>query len=45
VYAIAMLARTQAITSMSLQQVAEVLCCWTDAEMKHRSNYWLVFDH
>src|SRR5450830_1813375 len=41
---IAMLARTQAMTSASLQQVAEGLCRWTDAEMKHRSKDWPVFD-
>src|SRR5450830_463615 len=41
---IAMLARTQAMTSSSLQQVAEGLCRWTDAEMKHRSKDWPVFD-
>src|SRR5450830_266923 len=41
---IAMLAKTQAMTSASLQQVAEGLCRWTDAEMKHRSKDWPVFD-
>src|SRR5450830_620561 len=41
---IAMLARTQAMTSASLQQVAEGLSRWTDAEMKHRSKDWPVFD-
>ncbi len=35
--ALALLARTQALTSRSLQQVAEGLTRWTDAEMKHRS--------
>ncbi len=35
--ALALLARRQALTSQSLQQVAEELTCWTDAEMKHRS--------
>jgi hypothetical protein len=34
---IAMLARTLALTCTSLQQVAEGLCHWTDAEMKHQS--------
>jgi hypothetical protein len=35
--ALPLLARTQALTSQSLQQVAEGLTCWTDAEMRHRS--------
>jgi hypothetical protein len=35
--ALALLARMQALTSQSLQQVAEGLTRWTDAEMKHRS--------
>jgi hypothetical protein len=42
--ALALLARTQALTSQSLQQVAEGLTRWTDAEMRHRSKDWLVFD-
>ncbi len=42
--ALALLARTQALTSQSLQQVAEGLTRWTDAEMRHRSKDWPVFD-
>jgi hypothetical protein len=42
--ALALLARTQALTSQSLQQVAEELTRWTDAELKHRSKDWPVFD-
>jgi hypothetical protein len=42
--ALALLARTQALTSQSLQQVAEGLTRWTDAEMKHRSKDRPVFD-
>ncbi len=42
--ALALLARTQALTRQSLQQVAEGLTCWTDTEMKHRSKDWPVFD-
>jgi hypothetical protein len=42
--ALALLSRTQALTSQSLQQVAEGLTRWTDSEMKHRSKDWLVFD-
>jgi hypothetical protein len=42
--ALALLSRTQALTSQSLQQVAERLTRWMDAEMKHRSKDWPVFD-
>jgi hypothetical protein len=42
--ALALLARTQALTSQSLQQAAEGLTRWTDAEMRHRSKDWPVFD-
>jgi hypothetical protein len=42
--ALALLARTQALTSQSLQQVAEGLTCWTDTEMKHLSKDWPVID-
>jgi hypothetical protein len=42
--ALTLLARTQALTNQSLQQVAEGLTRWTDAEMKHRSKDWPVFD-
>ncbi len=42
--ALTLLARTQALTSHSLQQVVEELTHWTDAEMKHRSKDWPVFD-
>ncbi len=42
--ALALFARTQALTSQSLQQVAEGLTRWTDAEMRHRSKDWPVFD-
>jgi hypothetical protein len=34
--ALALLPRMQALTSQSLQQVAEGLTRWTDAEMRHR---------
>jgi hypothetical protein len=34
--ALALLTRTQALTSQSLQQVAEGLTRWTDEEMKHQ---------
>jgi uncharacterized protein YceK len=40
----AVLARTQALTGQSLQQVAEGLTRWTDAEMKHWSKDLPVFD-
>jgi hypothetical protein len=39
--ALALLARTRALTSQSLQQVAEGL---TDAKMNHQSKDWPVFD-
>jgi hypothetical protein len=39
-----LLTQTQAITSQSLQQVAEGLTRWTTAEMKHRLKDWPVFD-
>ncbi len=42
--ALALLARTQALSIQSLQQVAEGLTRWTDAEMKHLSKDWLAFD-
>jgi hypothetical protein len=35
--ALTLLAMTQALTSQSLQQVAEGLTRWMDAEMKHQS--------
>jgi hypothetical protein len=41
---LAMLARTQASTSVSLQQVVEGLCPWTAADRKHRSKDWPIFD-
>jgi hypothetical protein len=34
----------QALTSQSLQQVAEGLTRWKDAKMKHRSKDWPVFN-
>jgi hypothetical protein len=34
----------QALTSQSLQQVAEGLMCLTNEEMKHWFKDWLVFD-
>ncbi len=37
-------ARTPALTSQSLQQVAEGLTHWTNVEMKHQSRDGLVFD-
>jgi hypothetical protein len=42
--ALALLARTQALTSQSLQQVAEGQTPWTDVEMRHWSKDWPVFD-
>ncbi len=39
-----LLARTQALTSQSLPQVAKGLTRWTNAEIKHRSKDWPVFD-
>ncbi len=37
---IAMLVQTYALTSSSLQQVAEGLTSWKDAEKRHRSKNW-----
>jgi hypothetical protein len=42
--ALTLLARTKALTSQTLQQVAEGLTRRTDAEMKHRSKDWPLFD-
>jgi hypothetical protein len=39
-----LLARTQALNSQSLQQVAEGLTRWMNAEIKHRSKDWPVFN-
>jgi hypothetical protein len=39
-----LLAQAQALTSWSLQQVVKGLTHWTDAEIKHRSKDWSVFD-
>jgi hypothetical protein len=41
---IAMLERTQTITSDSIQQVVEGLCGWKDARMICHSKNWPVFD-
>jgi hypothetical protein len=42
--ALTLLARTKALTSQSLQQVAEGLTRRADAEMKHRSKDWQLFE-
>jgi hypothetical protein len=39
-----MLSDLSITTSTSLQQVAEQLCSWTNAEMKHCSKNWPILN-